>query len=92
LIDFLFKSEYQEQLSTILGMLPSTSLFFSAGDHLFVRLSVPSEREKDLAPLISELKEKGYFSEYHQSTAVLTSGGFNGHKPKQEKKKLFQDI
>jgi DNA-binding Lrp family transcriptional regulator len=77
LIDFLFKSEYQEQLSTILEMLPSTSLFFSAGDYLFARLFVPSGRENDLALLVSELKEKRYFTEYRQSTAVLTSGGFN---------------
>jgi hypothetical protein len=88
--DFLFRSQYREQLATVLGMLPSTSVFFCVDDYLFARLSVP--KENDLISLISELKEKGYFTEYHQSTAVLTSGGLNGHKPKQEEKKVLQDI
>jgi hypothetical protein len=75
LCDFLFKSEYQKQLTTIFGMLPSTSLYFSAGDHLFVRVFVPNRN--DLASLISELETKGYFTEVYHSAAVLASGGFN---------------
>jgi hypothetical protein len=90
--DFLFRSQYDEQLATVLGMLPSTSLFFSVDDYLFARLSVPSKREKNLESLISELKEKGYFTEYHHSTAVLASGGFNGQKARKEDKKLLQNI
>jgi hypothetical protein len=90
LVDFLFRSQYEEQLATVLGMLPSTSVFFCVDDYLFARLSVL--KENDLISLISELKEKGYFTEYHHSTAVLTSGGSNGQKAKQEDKKLFQDI
>jgi hypothetical protein len=75
LCDFLFRSQYQKQLVTVLGMLPSTSLFFSAGDHLFVRVFV--QKKNDLASLISELETKGYFTEVYHSTAVLASGGFN---------------
>jgi hypothetical protein len=75
LCDFLFKSQYQEQLATILGMLPSTSLFFSAGDHLFARVFVPNKN--DLASLILELETKGYFTDVYHSKAVLASGGFN---------------
>jgi hypothetical protein len=92
LVDFLFRSQYEEQLATVLGMLPSTSVFFCVDGYLFARLSVPSEREKNLTSLISELKEKGYFTEYHHSTAVLASGGFNGQEAKQKDKKLFQNI
>jgi hypothetical protein len=86
--DFLFRSGYRRELATVLGMLPSTSLFFCVGDYLFARLSVPSKRENDLALLISELKDKGYFTGYHQSTAVLTSGGSNGQKTEQEERLL----
>jgi hypothetical protein len=90
--DFLFRSQYREQLVTVLGMLPSTSVFFCVDKYLLARLSVPSERENDLISLISELKEKGYFTEYHHSTAVLASGRFNGQEAKQEDKKLLQNI
>jgi hypothetical protein len=75
LIDFLFQSQYQKQLATIFGMLPSTSLFFSAGDRLFVRVFVPNKN--DLASLILELETKGYFTEVYHSKAVLASGGFD---------------
>jgi hypothetical protein len=75
LCDFLFRSQYQKQLVTILGMLPSTSLYFSAGDHLFVRVFVPNK--KDLTSLVLELETKGYFTDVYHSTAVLASGGFN---------------
>jgi DNA-binding Lrp family transcriptional regulator len=92
LIDFLFRSQYEEQLTTVLGMLPSTSVFFCVGDYLFARLSVPNKREKNLISLISKLKEKGYFTEYHQSTAVLTSGDSNGQKARQKTKRLLQNL
>jgi hypothetical protein len=89
LVDFLFRSQYDEQLATVLGMLPSTSLFFSVDDYLFARLSVPIKREKNLISLISELKERGYFTEYHLSTAVLTSGDSNGQEARQKTKRLL---
>jgi hypothetical protein len=76
--DFLFKSQYQKQLATVLGMLPSTSLFFSAGDYLFARLSVP--KKNDLISLILKLKDKGYFTDFHHSRTVLTSGDSSGQK------------
>jgi hypothetical protein len=75
LSDFLFRSQYQKQLVTILGMLPSTSLYFSAGDHLFVRVFVPDRN--NLTSLVLELETKGYFTDVYHSTAVLASGGFN---------------
>jgi hypothetical protein len=87
LVDFLFKSEYEEQLATVLGMLPSTSVFFCVDDYLFARLSIP--KEKNLISLTSELKEKGYFTEYHLSTAVLTSGDSNGQEARQKTKRLL---
>jgi hypothetical protein len=87
--DFLFRSQYEEQLATVLGMLPPTSLFFCVGDYLFARLSVLSKREENLISLITELKEKGYFTEYHQSTAVLTSGDSNGQEARQKTKRLL---
>ena len=42
---FLFKSEYQEEVVTILGMLPATSTFFSVGEYLLARLFVTSAEE-----------------------------------------------
>ena len=62
-LDFLFTSEYQEQLANVLGMLPSTSIFFSVGEYLFARLSVLDNKQKDeLLYLIGGLKQKGYYT------------------------------
>jgi hypothetical protein len=62
-LDFLFTSEYHEQLAEVLGMLPSTSIFFSMGKYLFARLSVLDNKQKDeLLYLIGGLKQKGYYT------------------------------
>ena len=62
-LDFLFTSEYQEQLANVLGMLPSTSIFFSVDKYLFARLSVLDNKQKDeLFYLIGGLKQKGYYT------------------------------
>jgi hypothetical protein len=74
-IDFLFKSEYQKQLSTILGMLPSTSIFFSVGDYLFARLFFLNKKEKnDLLLIVFSLGERGYFTEGHQAPVISPVG------------------
>jgi hypothetical protein len=62
-LDFLFTSAYHEQLAEVLGMLPSTSIFFSMGKYLFARLSVLDNKQKDeLLYLIGGLKQKGYYT------------------------------
>ncbi|MBU7046179.1 MAG: hypothetical protein HXS54_07040, partial [Theionarchaea archaeon] len=72
--DFLFRTEYQKQLADILGMLPSTSLFFSVGPYLMARLSLLSKNEKDeLFSFIYSLGEEGYFTDFHQASVVSTS-------------------
>ena len=74
LFDFLFKSDYQNQLVDILRLLPSTAVFFSAGAYLFARLAVLDRKEKDdLLSLIFQLGENGYFTEFHQAMVISTS-------------------
>jgi hypothetical protein len=72
--DFLFRSQYQKQLADILGMLPSSSVFFSVGEHLFARLSFLNRKEKDdLLSLIFHLEEEGFFTEGYHATTVPES-------------------
>lgn len=74
MFDFLFQSQYQKQLATILGMLPSTSIFFSVGDYLLARLALLNKKEKDdLFSLIFHLGEQGYFADFYPATVVSTS-------------------
>lgn len=73
-LDFLFKSKYQKQLADILGLLPSTSMFFSVGNYLFARLSVRDIFERrSLFSFIFELQEKGFFSHFYQASVISTS-------------------
>jgi hypothetical protein len=72
--DFLFRTEYQKQLADILGMLPSTSIFFSVGSYLMSRLSLLSKNEKDeLFSFIYDLGEEGYFTDFHHASVISTS-------------------
>ncbi len=72
--DFLFQSDYHHQLSTILGLLPSTSIFFSVGDYLFARLFVLNKKEEeDLFSLIFMLKEKSYITGFHFAKSLYNS-------------------
>ena len=72
--DFLFKTEYQTQLADILGMLPSTSVFFSVKDHLFARVSLLSKQEKDqLFSFVYRLGEEGYFTDIYNASVIATS-------------------
>ncbi|MGD2246997.1 MAG: hypothetical protein PVF58_01220 [Candidatus Methanofastidiosia archaeon] len=67
-VDFLFESEYHQQLKDILGMLPSTGIFFSVGTHLLARLFYLNKKEKDeLDTFILQLKEKRYFTNMYDA-------------------------
>ncbi len=71
--DFLFQSPYQTQLKAILGLLPSTGVFFPVGEYLFSRLFTLSKREEaDLFSLLHQLEEKGYFTKFHFAKALFT--------------------
>ena len=71
--DFLFQSDYQKQLKAILGLLPSTGVFFPVGEYLFSRLFTLSKKEEtDLFSLIHQLEEKGYFTKFHFAKALFT--------------------
>ncbi len=68
---FLFRSDYQRQLSVILGLLPSTSHFFSLGDYLFSEVCFLNKKEQDdLFSVIYQLGEKGYFTHFYQSSLM----------------------
>jgi len=73
-LDFLFRSEHQKQLIDILRQLPSTSLFFTVGGHLFARLSVLDNLERKLLfSFISQLQKKGFLTDFHQAAVISTS-------------------
>ena len=73
--DFLFKSQYQKQITHILGMLPSTCQFFSAGGYLFGRLFYATKKEmNDLYTFIYEMGVKGYFTDFYHAMVVNPSG------------------
>jgi DNA-binding Lrp family transcriptional regulator len=74
IFDFLFCSQYHTQLTDILGLLPCTSIFFSVGDYVMIRLFLLSKSQKDdLFSLILKLGEVGYFTDYYQSVVVYSS-------------------
>ncbi|KYK32644.1 MAG: hypothetical protein AYK19_15195 [Theionarchaea archaeon DG-70-1] len=55
-------------------MLPSTSVFFSAGEYLLTRVSLLNKpRENELLSLIFHLGEKGYYKTFHSARVVSTS-------------------
>jgi hypothetical protein len=73
--DFLFKSQYQKQITDILGMLPSTSQFFSVGGYLLARLFYSNKKEMDdLYMLIYKMGVKGFFTDFCHAMVVKTSG------------------
>lgn len=74
--DFLFESVYHKQVADILGMLPSTSIFFSVGDYLFMRLSMTNKKEKDdLLSFVFHLGEEGFFSSFYYAAMVFPYRG-----------------
>jgi len=75
-IDFLFQSCYHKELTQILGMLPSTSVFFSVDEYLLARLTFLSKtQENELLSLIFHLGEKGYYRTFHSAAVVSTGSG-----------------
>lgn len=70
--DFLFQSDFHIQLTKVLGLLPSTSVFFSVGEYLLARLCVLTKSEEsDLISLIHQLQEKGYFTQFRYARALF---------------------
>jgi hypothetical protein len=79
IFDFLFKSEYHEQLSDILGMLPSTCVFFSVGEYLMARIALLDKKEKDdLFTFIFQLEENEYFTTFSQVVVISSSSENTG--------------
>ena len=67
---FLFTSQYHHQLSSILGMLPRTSIFFSTGDDLYAHLFIKTRKEvKDIFSFIFKLKDI-YFTDLCYATFI----------------------
>lgn len=68
MVDILFESEYHMQVADILGMLPSTCVFFSVGKYLLARLSFSHREEmRELFTFIYEMKEQGFFTGFHSA-------------------------
>jgi len=79
--DFLFDSEYHEQLAGILGLLPATCEFFSVGRYLYARLFILNINEKNsLFDLIFQLKHKGFFTDFYQAMLISTAN-YNQYLP-----------
>ena len=73
--DFLFKSQYQKQVIHVLGMLPSTSQFFSAGGYLLGRLFYSNKKEMDdLYTFIYKMRIKGFFTDFCHAMVAKPSG------------------
>jgi hypothetical protein len=74
MFDFLLKSEYQKQIITILGLLPCSCAFFSAGDFLLVRffLTWPGEAKK-VDIILWYLEKYGYCTDWLRSFVLSTS-------------------
>jgi hypothetical protein len=74
MFDFLLKSDYQKQIITILGLLPCSCGFFSAGDFLLVRffLTWPGEAKK-VDTLLWYLEKYGYCTDWLRSFVLSTS-------------------
>jgi hypothetical protein len=61
LVDFLFESLHHRQIKDILGLLPSTTLFFSVNDSIFVRLFFLNKKEESsVLALLDELNYMSY--------------------------------
>jgi hypothetical protein len=74
MFDFLLKSDYQEQIITILGLLPCSCGFFSADDFLLVRffLTWPGEAKK-VDTTLWYLEKYGYCTDWLRSLILSTS-------------------
>ncbi|MBU6998234.1 MAG: hypothetical protein HXS44_06880 [Theionarchaea archaeon] len=74
MFDFLLKSQYQEQIITILGLFPCSCAFFSADNFLLVRffLTWPGEAKK-VDTLLWYLEKYGYCTSWLNSFILSTS-------------------
>ncbi|MGC1121081.1 MAG: hypothetical protein WBA22_08295, partial [Candidatus Methanofastidiosia archaeon] len=84
MFDFLLKSEYQKQIMDILGLLPCSCGFFSAGDFLLARffLRWPDEVKK-VDTILLYLEKYGYCTEWLRSLVLSTSPrNFDGSEVK----------
>jgi hypothetical protein len=74
MFDFLLKSEYQKQIMGILGLLPCSCAFFSAGDFLLVRFffTWPGEAKK-VDTILWYLEKYGYCTGWLRSLILSTS-------------------
>jgi hypothetical protein len=70
--DYLFRSQYQRQLVDILGLLPSTSVFFSTGEYVWARLFAFRDNVTDLVDIVSKLAELNYFTEVLGTLTLYT--------------------
>ena len=69
--DFLFESRYHKQLADILGMLPSTSVFFSVNEYLMARLHFLDKKElDDLFDVIFRLKDERFFTHFNHAVVI----------------------
>jgi DNA-binding Lrp family transcriptional regulator len=76
-IDFLCESEYQKQVADILGLLPSTSVFFSVREYLLARLFVTSTKQvADLHLFMHHLEKNGFLTEFYHANVL--KGDKNG--------------
>jgi hypothetical protein len=72
IFDYLFCSQYQKQLVDILGMLPSTSVFFSTGEYVMARLFFLRDYATDVVDIVSQLGKFNYFTEVLKTLTVYT--------------------
>jgi hypothetical protein len=74
MFDFLLKSDYQNQVITILGLLPCSCAFFSAGGYLLVRffLTWPGEA-KNVDTILWYLEKHGYCTDWLNSFIMSAS-------------------
>jgi DNA-binding Lrp family transcriptional regulator len=62
-LDIIFNSHYHQQIADILGLLPSTSLYFSFDEYLFARLFLLNRDEIDEVFTLTDGMES-YYSTY----------------------------
>ena len=69
----LVLKDYHTQLKDLLGMLPSTSFFFSVTDYIFARLSfLNKEEQDDVLSLIEKMGKEGFYTECTAALALFS--------------------
>ncbi|MGC1119613.1 MAG: hypothetical protein WBA22_00845 [Candidatus Methanofastidiosia archaeon] len=71
--DFLLSSNHQRQVVDILGLLPCSGIFFSAGDFLLARLFMKGpEESKRVDTIILHMRKCGYITDFQTSLVLAT--------------------